>query len=100
MYVEGVETKILTGITNADGKAVFPPLSEDITDDNGSSDITEEKPGKGEDTDGDGVEDKSGEIETISYIVKVNDTQGIITGAFIEIKDGKVYFGSNQCFGS
>ncbi len=91
LYVEGVETKILTGITNADGKAVFPPLSEDITDDNGSSDITEEKPGKGEDTDGDGVEDKLGEIETISYIVKVNDTKGIITGAFIEIKDGKVY---------
>ena len=88
---EDYEAKSLSGVTNNDGKAVFPPLSEDITDDNGSSDITEEKPGKGEDTDGDGVEDKPGEIETISYIVKVNDTKGIITGAFIEIKDGKVY---------
>ena len=91
LYVEGVETKILTGITNADGKAVFPPLSEDITDDNGSSDITEEKPGKGEDTDGDGVEDKPGEIETVTYKVSVNDTKGIINNAFVEIKDGKVY---------
>ena len=73
---EAADVKSLNGITNADGKAVFPPLSEDITDDNGSSDITEEKPG---------------EIETISYVVQVNDTKGIITGAFIEIKDGKVY---------
>ena len=89
--VEDYEAKSLSGVTNKDGKAVFPPLSEDITDDNGSSDITEEKPGKGEDADGDGVEDKPGEIETISYIVKVNDSKGIITGAFVEIKDGKVY---------
>ena len=91
LYVEGVETKILKGITNADGKAVFPPLSEDITDDNGSSDITEEKPGKGEDTDGDGVEDKPGEIETVTYKVSVNDTMGIINNAFVEINDGNVY---------
>ena len=91
LYVEGVETKILTGITNADGKAVFPPLAEDITDDNGSSDITEEKPGKGEDTDGDGVEDKPGEIEAVTYKVSVNDTKGIINNAFVEIKDGKIY---------
>ncbi|MGN0181807.1 MAG: hypothetical protein ACI4DP_05270, partial [Candidatus Ornithomonoglobus sp.] len=48
---ETADVKSLTGITNKDGKAVFPPLSEDITDENGSSDITEEKPGKGEDTD-------------------------------------------------
>lgn len=88
---EDYEAKSLSGVTNNEGKAVFPPLSEDITDDNGSSDITEEKPGKGEDTDGDGVEDKPGEVEITSYIVKVNDTKGIITGAFIEIKDGKVY---------
>ena len=65
---------------------MFPPLSEDITDDNGSSDITEEKPGKGEDTDGDGVEDKPGEIETVTYKVSVNDTKGIINNAFVEIK--------------
>lgn len=88
---EDYEAKSLSGVTNNEGKAVFPPLSEDITDDNGSSDITEEKPGKGEDTDGDGVEDKPGEVEITSYIVKINDTKGIITGAFIEIKDGKVY---------
>lgn len=85
------EAKTLNGKTNANGKSVFPPLSEDITDDNGSSDITEEKPGKGEDTDGDGVEDKPGEIETVTYKVSVNDTKGIINNAFVEIKDGKVY---------
>ena len=84
------EAKTLNEKTNANGKSVFPPLSEDITDENGSSDITEEKPGKGEDTDGDGVEDKPGDTATTSYIVKVNDTKGVITGAFIEIKDGKV----------
>lgn len=89
--VEDYEAKSLNGVTNNDGKAVFPPLSEDITDDNGSSDITEEKPGKGEDTDGDGVEDKPGEIETVTYKVSVNDTKGIINNAFVEIKDGKVY---------
>ena len=89
--VEDYEAKSLSGVTNNEGKAVFPPLSEDITDDNGSSDITEEKPGKGEDTDGDGVEDKPGEIETITYKVSVNDTKGIINNAFVEIKDGKVY---------
>lgn len=88
---EAADVKSLNGVTNNDGKAVFPPLSEDITDDNGSSDITEEKPGKGEDTDGDGVEDKPGEIETVSYKVSVNDTKGIINNAFVEIKDGKVH---------
>lgn len=88
---ETADAKSLSGTTNKDGKAVFPPLSEDITDDNGSSDITEEKPGKGEDTDGDGVEDKPGEIEIVTYKVSVNDTKGIINNAFVEIKDGKVY---------
>ena len=88
---EAADVKSLNGITNADGKAVFPPLSEDITDDNGSSDITEDKPGKGEDTDGDGIEDKPGDTETVTYKVSVNDTKGIINNAFVEIKDGKVY---------
>lgn len=88
---EAADVKSLSGVTNNDGKAVFPPLSEDITDDNGSSDITEEKPGKGDDTDGDGVEDKPGEIEPVSYKVSVNDTKGNINNAFVEIKDGKVY---------
>lgn len=89
--VEDYEAKSLSGVTNNEGKAVFPPLSEDITDGNGSSDITEEKPDKGEDTDGDGVADKPGEIETVTYKVSVNDTKGIINNAFVEIKDGKVY---------
>ncbi len=84
------EPKVLTEKTNEKGIAVYPPLSEDVTDDKGDSDVTEDKPGKGEDTDGDGKEDKPGETVTTTYIVKVNDTKGIITGAFIEIKDGKV----------
>lgn len=84
------EPKVLKDKTNEKGMAVYPPLSEDITDDNGDSGVTEDKPGKGEDTDGDGVEDKPGDTVTTSYIVKVNDTKGVITGAFIEIKDGKV----------
>lgn len=88
---EAADVKSLSGVTNNEGKAVFPPLSEDITDDNGNSDITEEKPVKGEDKDGDGVEDKPGEIETVTYKVSVNDTKGIINNAFVEIKDGKVY---------
>lgn len=84
------ETKTLSGITNKDGKIILPPLSEDVTDDNGDSDVSEETPGKGEDTDGDGVEDKPGEVITTSYKVSVKDTEGIITGSFVEIKDGKV----------
>ena len=88
---DDAEAKVLNGKTNASGKVVFPPMNEDITDENGDSGVTEEKPGKGEDTDGDGVEDKPGEVVTTTYIVKVNDTKGIINGAFVEIKDGKVY---------
>ena len=86
-----IEPKSVSGKTDKYGKIVVPPLSEDITDDNGNSDITEEKPGKGENTDGDGIEDKPGEIETVTYNVSVNDTKGIITNAFVTIKDGKVY---------
>ncbi len=89
--VEEAETKVLTGKTNKDGKAVYPPMNEDITDGNGDSGVTEEKPGKGEDTDGDGKEDKPGEVVTTTYAVKVNDTKGVVNGAFVEIKDGKVY---------
>ena len=85
------EPKVLKDKTNEKGMAVYPTLSEDITDDNGDSGVTEEKPGKGEDADGDGVEDKPGEIETVTYKVSVNDTKGIINNAFVEIKDGKVY---------
>lgn len=50
---ETVEPKTLNGKTDKNGLVVFPPLSEDITDGNGNSDITdtEEKPGT--DNDGD-----------------------------------------------
>ncbi len=89
--VEETETKVLTGKTNKDGKAVFPPMNEDITDGNGDSGVTEEKPSKGEDTDGEGKEDKPGDVVTTTYAVKVNDTKGVVNGAFVEIKDGKVY---------
>lgn len=85
------EFRTLNGTTNANGKVVFPPLSEDITDGDGNSDITEETQGKGEDTDGDGIEDKPAEIVTTTYNVKVHDTKGVVTGSFVEIKNGKVY---------
>lgn len=89
--IPDTETKSLSNLTNTAGIVVFPALNEDITDDNGNSDITEEIPGKGEDTDGDGIEDKPGEVVTTTYNVKVSDTKGIVTGSFVEIRDGKIY---------
>ena len=87
---ETVEPKTLNGKTDKNGLVVFPPLSEDITDDNGSSDITdtEEKPGT--DNDGDGVKDTEDETVETKYVVSVKDTKGIITNAFVEVKDGKI----------
>ena len=82
--------KTLTGITGEDGKVVFPPANEDVTDGEGNSGITEEIPGKGEDTDGDGIEDKPGETEIVSYKVAVSNTQGAIPGALVKIADKKV----------
>ncbi len=88
--VDTTSPKTLNGETDANGKAVFPPLSEDITDDEGKSDVTETIPGKGEDTDDDGIEDKPGADVTTTYNVAVNDTKGIINNAFIKIENGKV----------
>ena len=87
---ENTEDKTLIGKTDKNGIVVFPPLSEDITDDNGSSDVTdtEEKPGT--DTDGDGIKDTEDETVETKYIVSVKDTFGIITNAFVEVKDGKI----------
>lgn len=82
--------KTLTGVTDEKGKVIFPPANEDITDGEGNSGITEVIPGKGEDTDGDGTEDKPGVNETLTYKVTVNDTKGVITDALVKIADKKV----------
>lgn len=72
--------KTLTDKTDANGKAVFPPLNEDITDNEGNSGVEETKPGEGENAD---------DVKT-AYKVLVADTKGIIGNALVEIKDGKV----------
>ena len=72
--------KTLTEKTDANGKAVFPPLNEDITDNEGNSGVEETKPGEGENAD---------DVKT-AYKVLVADTKGIIGNALVEIKDGKV----------
>lgn len=76
--VEGAETKSLTDKTDKNGVAAFPPLSEDITDNNGNSNITDDK-----------TDDKGETTETI-YNVLVEDTKGKIENAFIKVKDGKI----------
>ena len=83
--------KTLNDITDANGKVVFPALSEDVTDNDGNSEVEETKPGKGEDTDGDGKEDKPGADVTTKYKVIVADTKGVIGNSFIEIEDGKIF---------
>ena len=87
---ENTEAKTLSGKTDKNGIVVFPPLSEDITDDNGSSDVTDTEEKPGEDTDGDGIKDTEDETIETKYIVSVKDTLGIITNAFVEVKDGKI----------
>ena len=72
--------KTLTEKTDANGKAVFPSLNEDITDNEGNSGVEETKPGEGENAD---------DVKT-AYKVLVADTKGIIGNALVEIKDGKV----------
>ncbi len=67
--------KTLTDKTDVNGKAVFPPLNEDITDNEGNSGV-EETP-----------EDKE---ETTAYKVLVNDTKGVIGDALVKIEKGKV----------
>ena len=71
---ESLSAKTLNGKTDKDGVVVFPPLSEDVTDDKGNSDVT----------------DKKDDTET-KYNVYVKDTKGDISNALVEIKDGKVY---------
>ena len=81
-----VEAKIAVGVTDKDGKVIVPPASEGITDKDGKTDISETIPGK--DTDGDGKDDTE-ETKT-EYNITVEDTQGKIENAYIEIKDGKI----------
>ena len=88
---EAPEVKTANGKTDSNGSVTFPPLSEDITDDEGKSDVTEEKTIEGEDKDGDGEKDTPDETVTTTYYVSVKDTKGIVENSFIEIKDGKVY---------
>ncbi|HCB94362.1 MAG TPA: hypothetical protein DEP65_00895, partial [Ruminococcus sp.] len=52
------EAKSMSGTADVKGVVVFPPLNEDITDNEGNSGVEETKPGTGEDTDGDGKEDQ------------------------------------------
>lgn len=85
------EPKTAIGKTDMNGKVTVPPLSEDITDKDGKSDVTEEKTVDGKDTDGDGEKDTPDEVVTTTYAVSVKDTKGIIENSFIEIKDGKVF---------
>lgn len=70
--------KSVSGKTDAEGKIVVPPLSEDITDNEGNSGVTDKEEKPGEDTDGDGKEDKPGETVTTLYKVALNDTKGVI----------------------
>ena len=85
------ESKPASGKTDADGKFVTPPLNEDITDNDGNSGVSETTTQDGKDTDGDGNVDTPSETVTTTYKIVVNDTQGIITNAFVKIEDGKVY---------
>lgn len=88
---EAIEPKSLNGKTDKNGLVVFPPLSEDITDKDGNSDVTDKTEQDGTDTDGDGKIDTEGETVETKYIVSVKDTKGIIADAFVTVKDGKVY---------
>ena len=72
--------KTLNAVTDENGKAVFPPLNEDITDNDGNSGVEEIKPGEGENPE---------DVKT-EYKVIVNDTKGVISNALVKIEDGKV----------
>ena len=72
--------KTLTALTDVNGKAVFPPLNEDVTDNDGNSGVEETKPGEGENNE---------DVKT-EYKVVVNDTKGVIGDALVKIEDGKV----------
>ena len=82
--------KSMTGTTDAKGVVVFPPLSEDITDGEGGSNVTDKKDEEDKDTDGDGTPDTPGSTVETQYVVSVKDTKGIISDAFVKIEDGKI----------
>jgi len=70
----------MTRKTDFNGTVVFPPLSEDITDEGGNSGVEEVKPGEGE---------NSEETKT-EYKVIVSNIKGVIGDALVKIEDGKV----------
>jgi len=84
------EPKTLSGVTDRNGVVVFPALSEDITDNQGGSSVTDTKEEEGKDNDGDGKIDEPGDVTETKYVVTVNDTKGIIADAFVTVKDGKI----------
>ena len=88
---ETVAPKTASDKTDEYGKIIVPPLSEDVTDNDGNSDVTDKNEKPGEDTDGDGTEDKPGEVITTKYNVALADTKGNIPNALVKIEDGKVY---------
>ena len=88
---QAAESKTANGKTDENGKVIVPPLSEDITDGDGNSDVTNKEEKPGEDTNGDGTEDKPGEVITTTYNVALADTKGNIPNALVKIEDGKVY---------
>lgn len=88
---QAAEPKTANGKTDENGKVIVPPLSEDITDGDGNSDVTNKEEKPGEDTNGDGTEDKPGEVITTTYNVALADTKGNIPNALVKIEDGKVY---------
>ena len=89
--VETILPKTLTEITDEKGIAVFPPLSEDETDDEGNSEVTDKKEEEDKDTDGDGTVDTPGETVETKYVVAVTDTKGVIKDAFVTVDNGKIY---------
>lgn len=88
---ENTAEKILVGVTDENGIVIFPPLSEDITDEDGKSDVTDKNEQEGTDTDGDGNVDTPGEVVETKYNVTVEDTKAIISDALIKIEGGKIF---------
>ena len=87
---ETVAPKSLSGVTDNNGLVVFPPLSEDITDNQGGSSVTDKDEQDGTDTDGDGNVDVPGETVETKYVVSVKDTKGNIPDALVTVTDGKI----------
>lgn len=83
---EAPTPKSLSGKTDKDGIIIIPANSENVTDKDGKTDVTDTKPGT--DTDGDGKSDTD-DVKTL-YNIVVENTNGKIEKAFIEVKDGKI----------